>query len=52
MKKKIIWIIAALVVVTGAILGLTVLKSGKSNDLKYRTETLGRGDIEALVVTS
>jgi HlyD family secretion protein len=52
MKKKVIWIIAALVVVTGAILGLTVLKTGKSNDPKYRTETLGRGDIEALVVTS
>jgi HlyD family secretion protein len=52
MKKKIIWIIVALVVVTGAILGLTVFKNGKSDVPKYRTETLGKGDIEALVVTS
>jgi HlyD family secretion protein len=52
MKKKIIWIIVALVIVTGVILGLTVFKNGKNSDIKYRTETIGRGDIEALVVTS
>jgi HlyD family secretion protein len=52
MKKKVIWIVVALVVVTGAILGLTVFKNGKSDQPKYRTETLGKGDIEALVVTS
>jgi HlyD family secretion protein len=52
MKKKVIWIIAALVVVTGGILGLTVLKNGKDNQPKYRTEAIGRGDIEALVVTA
>jgi HlyD family secretion protein len=52
MKKRIVWIIVALVIVTGAILGLTVLKSGKNGEVKYRTEILGRGDIEALVVTS
>jgi len=52
MKKKIIWIIVALVVVTGAILGLTVFKSGKNGKVEYRTETVGKGDIEALVVTS
>jgi HlyD family secretion protein len=52
MKKKVIWIIVALVVVTGVILGLTVFKNGKNGELKYRTETIGRGDIEALVVTS
>ena len=52
MKKKIIWIIAALVIITGAILGLTVFKSGKNGMPKYRTEVIGRGDIEALVVTS
>ncbi|MGZ5424037.1 MAG: efflux RND transporter periplasmic adaptor subunit [Candidatus Aminicenantales bacterium] len=52
MKKKIIWIIAALVIITGAILGLTVFKSGKNGVPKYRTEVIGRGDIEALVVTS
>jgi HlyD family secretion protein len=52
MKKKIIWIIVALVVVAGAILGLTVFKNGKSGKVNYKTEVIGRGDIEALVVTS
>ena len=52
MKKKVIWIIVALVIITGAILGLTVFKNGKNGEVKYRTETIGRGDIEALVVTS
>jgi HlyD family secretion protein len=52
MKKKVIWIIVALVIVTGAILGLTVFRGGKNGEVKYKTETLARGDIEALVVTS
>jgi HlyD family secretion protein len=52
MKKKVIWIIVALVVVTGAILGLTVFRNGKDGKVEYRTEAVGRGDIEALVVTS
>ena len=52
MKKKIIWIIVALVVVAGAILGLTVFRNGKNGKVEYRTETVSRGDIEALVVTS
>jgi len=52
MKKKTIWIIVVLVVVAGAILGLTVFSSGKNGEISYRTETLARGDVEALVVTS
>ncbi|OGD21406.1 MAG: hypothetical protein A2Y70_07695 [Candidatus Aminicenantes bacterium RBG_13_64_14] len=52
MKKKIIWIIVVLVVVAGAILGLTVFRNGKNGELKYKTEKLARGDVEALVVTS
>ena len=52
MKKKIIWIIVALVIVTGVILGLTVFKNGKNGEIKYRTEAIAKGDIEALVVTS
>lgn len=52
MKKKVMWIIVALVIVTGAILGLTVFRGGKNGEVKYKTETIGRGDIEALVVTS
>ena len=52
MKKKIVWIVIALVVVAGVVLGLTVFGKGKNGKAAYRTETLGRGDIEALVVTS
>jgi len=52
MKKKIIWIIVVLVVVAGAILGLTVFRNGKNGVIKYKTETIARGDVEALVVTS
>ncbi len=52
MKKKILWIIVALVVVAGVVLGLTVFKNGKTKSVPYRTETVGKGDIEALVVTS
>jgi HlyD family secretion protein len=52
MKKKVIWIIVALVIVTGAILGLTVFRNGKNGEVKYKTETISLGDVEALVVTS
>jgi HlyD family secretion protein len=52
MKKKIVWIVIALVVVAGVVLGLTVFGKGKNGKVEYRTETIGRGDIEALVVTS
>jgi HlyD family secretion protein len=52
MKKKIVWIVIALVVVAGVVLGLTVFGKGKNGKVEYRTETLARGDIEALVVTS
>src|SRR4030065_605977 len=52
MKKKVIWIVIILVVVAGAILGLTVFKNGKGGKVDYRTEVIGKGDIEALVVTS
>ena len=39
-------IIVVLVVVAGTILGLTVFKKGKNGQVKYKTETLARGDIE------
>ena len=52
MKKKVIWTVVALVVVAGVVLGLTVFKSGKNGKVAYRTEVVGKGDIEALVVTS
>ncbi|MCK7471613.1 MAG: hypothetical protein MZU95_13220 [Desulfomicrobium escambiense] len=52
MQKKIVWIIIALVVVTGVILGLTVFGKSKNGKVEYKTEVLARGDVEALVVTS
>jgi len=51
MKKKILLTIVV-VVVAGAILGLTVFKGHKNGAVKYRMETLAKGDLEALVVTS
>ncbi len=52
MKRKIIIPAAILLVVVGIVLGFTVFKNGKNNKLKYRLEAIGRGDIEALVVSS
>jgi HlyD family secretion protein len=51
-KKK--WIIAAAVLVglVVIVVGATVLKGGRSNGAEYRTEAVGKGDIEALVTTS
>lgn len=51
MKKKILLTIAVLVI-AGTILGLTVFRGHKNGGVKYRTETLAKGDLEALVVTS
>jgi HlyD family secretion protein len=51
-KKRIIGIIVVLVVVAGAVLGVTLIRKGKNGVVKYRTEPVGRGDIEAVVVTS
>jgi HlyD family secretion protein len=52
MKKKVVLIVAAVVVIVVAVLGLGALKSRKNGVIKYRTEALAKGDIEALVVTS
>lgn len=41
-----------LVVIVGAILGYSLLKKGKTSQVKYRTEVLGKGDVESLVTTS
>jgi len=51
MKKKVV-LVVAVVVVAAAALGLGALKSRKNGVIKYRTEALAKGDIEALVVTS
>ncbi|HUU38555.1 MAG TPA: efflux RND transporter periplasmic adaptor subunit [Candidatus Desulfaltia sp.] len=52
MKKKIIIAIIVLVVITGVILGLTVFKDGKNGQVKYRTEKIAKGNIEAVITTS
>jgi HlyD family secretion protein len=51
MKKKIVLVVLALAVV-GTVLGLTVFKGKKGEELKYRKEALSKGDIESVVVTS
>ncbi|MCJ7564028.1 MAG: efflux RND transporter periplasmic adaptor subunit, partial [Candidatus Aminicenantes bacterium] len=52
MKKKVIVGAVILVVLFGAILGYTLIKKGKTAQVKYRTEILAKGDVEALVTTS
>lgn len=52
MKKKVILGAAILVILAGAILGYSLIKKGKSEQVRYRTEKLAKGDIESLVVTS
>jgi len=52
MKKKAIVGAVILVVLFGAILGFTLIKKGKTAQVKYRTEILAKGDVEALVTTS
>jgi HlyD family secretion protein len=51
MKKKVV-LILAIVVIAGAVLGWTLIRNGKSTEVKYRTEAITKGDIEALVVTA
>ena len=52
MRKRTIGIIAAVLVVAGAVILFGALKNGKNGAMKYRTEALSRGDIEAMVLTS
>lgn len=52
MKKKLITGVVILVVIAGAILGYVLIKGGKNGQVKYRTEVITKGDIQALVVTS
>ena len=52
MKKKVVLIVAAAAVIVAAVLGFGALKGRKNGVIKYRTEALAKGDIEALVVTS
>jgi len=52
MKKKVVLIVVAAAVIVAAVLVFGALKGRKNGVIKYRTEALAKGDIEALVVTS
>ena len=52
MKKKIIIPVLILIAIAGIVLGFAAFRNGKNNKIKYRMEAVGRGDIEALVVSS
>lgn len=52
MKKKIIIGAVILVAIVCVVVGIMVFGRGNNNKTKYKTEALGRGDIEALVTTS
>ena len=52
MKKRIVIFTAILIVIAGAVLSVTVFSRSKNGGVKYKTETAGKGDIEALVVTT
>lgn len=52
MKKKVVISVLILVVVAGAILGWTILRKNGTNVVKYKTEAVTKGDIEALVITT
>lgn len=52
MKKRIAILTAILIVIAGAVLAVTVFSRSKNGDVKYKTETASKGDIEALVVTT
>jgi HlyD family secretion protein len=51
-KKKLIIGVVVLAVLVGAGLGLGLFKGGKNGKVKYRTDVISKGDIEATVVTS
>jgi HlyD family secretion protein len=44
--------VVILVVIAGAILGYVLIKKGENGQVKYRTDVITKGDIQALVVTS
>lgn len=52
MKKKFIISATILIVIAGIFLGLSFFNRNKNNRQKYKKEAVGRGDIEALVVTT
>jgi HlyD family secretion protein len=52
MKKKTVFIILAVIIVIGLVVGFSLAKKGSNHKPKYRTEKVTRGDIEAVVTAS
>ncbi len=52
MKKKTLFIILAVIIVIGLVVGFSLAKKGSNHKPKYRTEKVTRGDIEAVVTAS
>lgn len=52
MKKKITIGSLILIVIIGAVLGFALFNHNKNHSLKYKTESVDKGDIESLVVTT
>lgn len=52
MKKRIVIGSIILVVIVGIVLGFTLFNRNNNNSIKYKTEAVTRGDIEAVVVTT
>ena len=51
-KKKVVISVILPVVAAGAILGWAILKNDGNGAIRYKTEAITKGDIEALVITS
>ena len=52
MKKSVIIIAVIFIVIAGVILSFTLFKRSRSQFTKFKTESISRGDIEAVVITT
>jgi len=52
MKKKIVIGLILILAVTGVVLGFTLFRADKNNGIHYKTETIERGRVESLVITT
>lgn len=52
MKKKIIIIIAILIVIAGVVIGYTIINRNKASIIQYKKEPIEKGDIKTLVVAT
>lgn len=52
MKKKIVLGSILILAATGVVLGFTLFRADKNNGIHYKTETIERGRVESLVITT